>query len=83
MLDTADVEVSELETELSDLTNLANMFEFPKAIQEATECIAECREDLGMVKDIWDFYRPRRAAVHEVARGRFGPTSTLLDGGRD
>ena len=55
MLDTADVEVSELETELSDLTNLANMFEFPKAIQEATECIAECREDLGMVKDIWDF----------------------------
>ena len=49
------VEVSELEEELKDLTNLANMFEFPKAIQEATEGVAECREDLGMVKDIWDF----------------------------
>ena len=55
LLDTAASEVTDLEKELTELTNLANMFEFPKAIQESTETVGECREDLGMVKDIWDF----------------------------
>ena len=54
-LDAAALEVTALEEELKDLTNLANMFEFPNMIKESAEGVAECREDLGMVKDIWDY----------------------------
>ena len=55
ILDSTAVEVKDVENELKDLTNLANMFEFPNMIKESAECIAECREDLGMIKDIWDY----------------------------
>ena len=55
ILDSTAVEVKDVENELKDLTNIANMFEFPNMIKESAECIAECREDLGMIKDIWDY----------------------------
>ncbi len=31
------------------------MFEFSAMVAAAAACIAECREDLGMIKDIWDY----------------------------
>jgi dynein heavy chain len=55
VLDTTALEVASIETELKELTNLANMFEFSAMVAAAAACIAECREDLGMIKDIWDY----------------------------
>ena len=55
MLDAANEEMTALSKEIDHLTNLANMFEFPEKIKEATETVAECREELVMVRDVWDF----------------------------
>ena len=41
-------------TELQKFTGLANMFDFPEAVQPAAEGCAEIRADLVMVKDVWD-----------------------------
>ena len=40
--------------ELQKFTGLANMFDFPEAVQPAAEGCAEIRADLVMVKDVWD-----------------------------
>lgn len=40
--------------ELQKFTGLANMFDFPEAVQPAAEGCADIRADLVMVKDVWD-----------------------------
>jgi len=55
MLDAGNKEVCELEAEVKELTNLANMFEFPEMLTRGILTVEEMREDLGLVKDVWDF----------------------------
>ena len=53
-IDTANGEITELEVEVKELQSLANMFEFPELMKPAVTTVTECREDLGLVKDVWD-----------------------------
>jgi dynein heavy chain len=54
LLDSTNVEVTELEKETFELKNLADMFEFPEVIVPTIAVMSECRDDLVLVKDVWD-----------------------------
>eukprot|EP00891_Asterochloris_glomerata_P001316 jgi/Astpho2/1316/Aster-06188 len=53
-IDQAAKEYEEMGAELQKFTGLANMFDFPEAVQPAAEGCADIRADLVMVKDVWD-----------------------------
>jgi dynein heavy chain len=53
-LGSTNAELMELEKETGELKGLADMFEFPEIIVPTMDVMKECREDLGLVKDVWD-----------------------------
>lgn len=44
----------DMDTELNKHTQLANMFDCPDTVTNATEGVATIKADLVMVKDVWD-----------------------------
>ena len=55
LLDAAHSKLGGFDESVKELTHLANMFEFPEAVEDLTACVAECHEDLRNAKDVWDF----------------------------
>jgi dynein heavy chain len=54
VIDSSNLEVTALEKEARELHSLADMFEFPEMMIPINELVAESRDELIMVKDVWD-----------------------------
>lgn len=50
----AAADIAALDVELKELRNLADAFECPELIEPPNATMAECREDLAQIKEVWD-----------------------------
>ena len=53
-MDATVTEMAGMDKEMAELAKLADMFEFPELMENIVATVSECREDLVMVKDVWD-----------------------------
>ena len=83
LLDAARTKLVGLDESVKELTHLANMFEFPEAVEELTACVAECHEDLRNAKDVWDFSSLVEVQFTKVARKPLGRHQHRGDGRSD
>lgn len=53
-IDQAACEILALETKCSEFVGLANMFDFPDLVEDVSNNISTTKQELIMVKDVWD-----------------------------